>query len=98
MDGTIYRIGQVAGSTKRKLKKECRRPFDAETLVASVEAVFALSRDEFRGRVKAAKAVMGKEVLILAGVEAGASLSELSSIIDLDTSTTSRRNEAAKKS
>jgi hypothetical protein len=96
VDDAIHRIGRVASSTKRK-SKNGYRSFDAETLIASVEAVFGLSRDKFCGRVKTAKAVMAKEVLILTGVEAGATLSDLSSIIDLDTSTTSRRNDAAKE-
>ncbi len=96
VDDTIHRIGTVAKRTKRKLKKD-NRPFDAEALIASIEAVFGLSRDKFCGRGKTAKAVMAKEVFILTGVDEGATLSDLSSIIDLDTSTMSRRNDAARE-
>ena len=66
-------------------------------MIASVEAVFALSRDKFCGPGKSAKAVMAKEVLILTGVDAGATLSDLSCIINLDTSTMSRRNDTARE-
>ena len=40
---------------------------------------------------------MAEEVLILTGCEAGATLSDLSIIVDLDTSTVSRRNYAARQ-
>ena len=96
IDSTIHRIGAVARRNGRRAKKE-EPPFNAESLIASVEAVFGLSRDKFCGQGKTAQAVMAKEVLILTGKEAGASLADLSSIIDLDTSTVSRRNDAARQ-
>jgi putative transposase len=97
VDEAIHRIGDVAKRSQRKPKKQ-QRPFDAEALIVSVETVFGLSRDKFRGAVKTANAVMAKEVLIVTGQKAGASLADISSIIDLDTSTVSRRNDAARQS
>ena len=73
VDSAIHRIGEVAKHGKRKLKKE-DRPFDTEALIASVEAVFALSRDKFCGPGKSAKAVMAKEVFILTGRKCGSYL------------------------
>lgn len=94
VDDAIHRIGDVA---KSHYPKKDVRPFDAEVLIDAVESVFGLAREKFLGRGKSAKAVMAKEIFILIGVEAGATLTQLSGIIDLDTSTTSRRNDAAKE-
>jgi hypothetical protein len=94
VDDIIHRIGDV-GKRPRRNSKKADRPFDAEALIASVETVFGLRREKFCGRGKNAQAVMAKEVSILGGRNAGATLSDLSVIVDLDTSTVSRRNDAA---
>jgi hypothetical protein len=69
----------------RRRSKKDEQPFNAEALLNSVETVFGLKRDKFCGAVKAAQAVMAKEVLILTGRDAGATITELSGIVDLDT-------------
>ena len=64
-------------------------------LVTAVETIFGLAADEFCGSGKEARSVMAKEVFILIGKDAGASLTQLSVIVGLDTSTVSRRYESA---
>ena len=93
VDSMIHRFGDGA---ERKRQKKAERAFDPETLVAAVEAVFGLPRKRFCGSAKNSQAVFAKEVLILTGIEAGASITDISKIIDLDTSNISRRCDAAK--
>jgi hypothetical protein len=62
VDSTIHRIGEFAKRGSRRKKKK-DGVFEAEVLIAAVEFVFGLSRDDFCGPVKTARAVMAKEVL-----------------------------------
>ena len=94
VDGEIHRVGLVVGSKSGRKTKQAT--FNAEAMLAAVEAVFGVERDKFCGPVKAAKAVMAKEVLFLTARDAAASVTELSEITGIDTSTVSRRTDAAR--
>ena len=76
-------------------KKKDQLPFDADRLIAAVEAVLEMSRNDYYGSGKNSQAVMAKEFLILPGRDAGPSFPELSRLTGLDASTVSRRCEAA---
>lgn len=94
----IHRLGDVDDRKVGPLaKKKDQLPFDADRLIAAVESVLEMSRDDFYGSGKNARAVMTKEVIILTGREAGASFPELSKLTGLDASTVSRRYESARK-
>ena len=56
-----------------------------------------MPREHFCGQGKNARAIMAKEVLILIGREAGATIDELATITGLDCSSVSRRCDAGKR-
>ena len=93
IDATIHRLGNVEHPLARS--REPKPTFEAAKLITAVERVFGLRAVEFCGSCKDARAVMAKEVLILAGRNAGASVTQLSEIVGLDISTVSRRYETA---
>jgi hypothetical protein len=97
VDATIHRLGEVESKTTRKSKRR-ERSFDSEALLIAVETVFDLSRTHFCGSGKNSRSIMAKEVLILTGRDAGATITELSEIAELDTSTVSRRYDDASQS
>ena len=97
VDETIHRLGDVERSVLIERARRRRQPaFREDALIAAVESVFGLSRTVFCGSAKNARSVMAKEVLILTGRDAGASVTQLSEITGLDTSTVSRRHDTAK--
>lgn len=95
VDATIHRLGNVEHPLARS--RVAKPAFTADKLITAVEAVFGLSSIKFCGPGKDRRVMMAKEVLILTGRDAGASVTELSEIVKLDTSTVSRRYEAAMK-
>ncbi len=92
-------ISKASILKKRQMieKKKQKRPFDGEGLIAAVEAVLGMFRNDLYGSGENAQAVMAKEVLILTGRQTGASFPQLANLTGLDASTVSRRYEAAKR-
>ena len=62
-----------------------------------VETVCRIPREDFCGTSKSAPAVMAKEMLILIGLQLGASMKVLSEIIGISPSALSRRHDAARR-
>ena len=65
-------------------------------LVAAVEKVCRIPREDFCGPGKSAPAIMAKEMLILIGLQLGASMKVLSEIIGISSSALSRRHDAVR--
>jgi len=95
---TIHRLGET-GRANRGAKKETFPvgEVEAERLVAAVERMCRISRADFCGRSKSAPAIMAKEMLILIGLQMGASMKVLSEIIGISPSALSRRHDAARR-
>jgi len=95
VDATIHRIGEtsraIPASGQIKVKD-----FNPEALLEAVEKICRIPRGEFCNGGKSAGAVTAKEMIILTGHQAGASLKQLCLITGLSSSTVSRRNDAAK--
>ncbi len=93
IDATIHRIGEA-----RRVRggDQTNQEFNADALIEAVEKVCRIPRGEFCGSGKSVGAVTAKEMLVLTGCRAGASLKMLSEITGLSSSATSRRNDAAK--
>jgi putative transposase len=94
VDATIHRLGEIDGGRRRKAEL---KPFDAGSLLAAVESVFEISREDFCGSAKNSWYVCAKEAFILIGRQTGASVTELAEILHLSTSNVSRRSDAARK-
>ena len=92
VDDAIHRMGEI----ERPRGSHDKETFNAEAMVAAVESVFGMLRENFCSNVKSAQAVMAKEVLILCGRELGASVTQLAAIVNLDPSVVSRRCDAAR--
>jgi putative transposase len=92
VDSTIHHIWESDRKPRRRLGG---REFDAGRLIAAVEQIFEMPRENFCGPGKSAKAVTAKECLIVSGKEVGATLSMLAGITGLSSATVSKRNEAA---
>ena len=94
VDATIRRLGE----TNRKVRRSeiDRQEFNAEALVSAVERVLGTKRESFHGPGKNARIVFAKELLILTGRRAGATIKTLSELTGLDPSTVSRRHDKAK--
>jgi REP element-mobilizing transposase RayT len=97
IDETIHRIGETDRSNpnlKKKASPVCEiEPYD---LVAAVEKVCRIRREDFCGPGKSAPAIMAKEMLILVGLQLGASMKVLSEIIGISSSALSRRHDSAR--
>jgi putative transposase len=99
IDATIHRIGETGKANrgaKRKLGPSCRE-VEFDRLVAAVEKVCGIPREEFCGSGKSASAIRAKELLILTGLQMGASMKVLSEIIGISPSALSRRHDAARR-
>lgn len=92
VDATIHRLGEHVPKGTPKPKQ---MDFNDEALIAAVEAVFGIPRDEICGSRKNVRIVEAKEALIVCGRHFGASISDLAKLTSLNTSTISRRNEIA---
>lgn len=97
IDATIHRIGET-GRTTRGAKKKTFPVGEVEPdrLVAAVEKTCRISREEFCGRNKSAAAVTAKEMVILVGLQLGASRRMLSEITGISSSALSRRCDAVR--
>lgn len=97
IDATIHRIGETGRSNrsaKTKASPVCE--FQPDRLVTAVEKVCRISREDFCGTGKSAPAIRAKEMLILIGLQLGASMKGLSEIIGISPSALSRRHDAAR--
>lgn len=97
VDATIHRIGD-AGRAVRPTDGRLTKAdpgIRADELVALVERLCQVPRESFYGSGKGRQAVLAKELLIVAGRHVGASISMLSEMTGLNSSTISRRYDAA---
>jgi len=98
VDATIHRIGKTDPSLSRnQMKCDGTADFNLDRLVATVEKVCGISRKDFLGSSKYARAVTARELFIVAGYEVGASLRVLAERMRLNSGTASRRHDAGKK-
>jgi len=98
VDATIHRIGEATGATRSGKKKLTTgaREFDAPRLLLAVAKSCGIPKDKFCGPGKSSAVVDAKEMLILIGRQAGASVKTLSEITGISSSAVSRRHDAAK--
>lgn len=97
VDATIHRIGETEPSNQASRKKE--RPVgevQTDRLIVAVERVCRISREDFCGSRKNARAILAKELLILVGLQMGASMKALSEELGISRSALSRRHDAAR--
>jgi len=96
VDATIHRIGETRRSVRKEKPMKVNKQFSAEALLEAVEKICQVPRAQFCGASKRAAAVMAKELFVLTGRRAGASLKLLSEITGVSSSAISRRHDAAK--
>jgi REP element-mobilizing transposase RayT len=94
VDATIHRIGET--TARRADQTKLDQEFNAEALMRAVEEICQIPRADFCGSAKSPAAVRAREILLLVGCELGASLKALSEITGLNSSTVSRRHDAAR--
>lgn len=97
VDATIHRIGETEPSSQTSRKRE--RPVgevQIDRLIVAVERVCRISREDFCGSSKNAGSILAKEMLILAGLQMGASMKALSEELSISRSALSRRHDAAR--
>ncbi len=97
VDATIHRMGEA----KRRIPSSGKSAttageFQPDRLLEAVEKTYRVSRAELCSRSKSTAAVMAKEVLILTGLQLGASRRMLSEITGLSSSALSRRCDAVR--
>lgn len=90
---TIHRLGTVEGGRRRRVDV---KQFDGESLLAAVECVFEISREEFCGAGKNPLYISARQVAILTGRQADASVTLLAEILRIGTSNVSRRFDTAR--
>jgi hypothetical protein len=94
---SLTRIGETGRPTRGLKVKESRVcEFEPYDLVAAVENVCRIPREDFCGPGKSAPAIRAKEMLILIGLQMGANMKVLSEIIGISPSSLSRRHDAAR--
>jgi putative transposase len=96
VDATIHRIGEVRREIRGSRNAPTASEFRPDRLIAKVEKICRVSREEFCGRSKSAAAVRAKEMLILIGLQSGASRRMLSEITGISSSALSRRCDAVR--
>jgi len=96
VDATIHHIGEAGRAVRKEERVKVNIQFSAEALIEAVEKICRISRAQFCGASKSAAAVMAKELFVLTGRRAGASLKLLSEITGISSSAVSRRHDAAK--
>ena len=96
VDGTIHRIGETRRAVRKEDGVKVNQEFNAVRMIEAVEKICRIPRVQFCGTSKRAADVIAKEMLVLAGRQAGASLKMLSDIVGISSSTISRRHDAAK--
>jgi REP element-mobilizing transposase RayT len=96
VDATIHRIGETRRTVRKEDGGKVNPQFSAVRLIEAMEEICQLPRAQFCGTSKRPAVVIAKEMLVLTGRQAGASLKILSEITGLSSSTISRRHGAAK--
>ncbi len=98
VDAAIHRLGDTGHVPHYTDGRLGRTPdsFRAEDLLRAIELACGVLREDLCGPAKGKHFVQAKEVLILAGRHAGASVKTLSELSGLNASTISRRNDAAR--
>jgi len=96
VDATIHRLGETDRKAPRRSKQEPRE-FDADALIAAVEKASRVPREDFCGQGKGSQVLLAKELFIISGRRAGASLRMLSTVTGLSSSTISKRHDAANR-
>ena len=91
VDSMIHPIGEF---TPKGTRNTAQTEFDAEALIAAVERICGVARQEFCGKAKGARVIEAKETLILSGRRLGASTAALSILMGLDIANVSRRHDA----
>jgi hypothetical protein len=98
IDATIHRIGETGRANRGARKKAFPvGEVEPERLVAAVENACGIPREDFCGAGKSAPAIRAKEMLILVGLQMGASMKMLSEMIGISPSALSRRHDAARR-
>jgi len=96
VDATIHRLGQTKRAKKKAWRVETIGSVNSEMLLEAVEDICGISRTKFCGSGKSLAAVAAKEMVVLIGREMGASLRMLSELMEISSSSVSRRHDAAK--
>jgi putative transposase len=97
VDSMIHRIGDhdVFAAARRRKDAMTPKHCDMPALLAAVQEEFELTKQELCGPGKASKVIHAKEIVILCGRRLGASLAEISDVLEVNASTASRRHDAA---
>jgi REP element-mobilizing transposase RayT len=96
VDATIHRIGDVRRVVGSGVEKSKNKKFDAHALLEVVENVCKVPRRQFCGPSKGASAVTAKEMFVLIGWQAGASIRTLSEVAGISSSAVSRRHDSVR--
>jgi hypothetical protein len=98
VDATIHRIGETRRTPRVNDQNIISDAGELKInrLIAAVEKVCRVPREEFYGPGKNARSVLAKEMLILIGYQLGASLKLLSEVTGLSSGSVSRRRDAAR--
>jgi REP element-mobilizing transposase RayT len=97
VDATIHRIGENdRAETGSRGQPRPDREVQMDRLMIAVERVCRISRADFCGSFKNSASVMAKELLILVGLQMGASMKVLSDVLGVSRSALSRRHDAAR--
>jgi putative transposase len=97
VDATIHRLGEV--TRRKRIAAEINLPGESlrtEPLLAAVENVCGIRREEFCGSGKQVSTSLAKELFALAGSQMGASLKHLSEIAGMSSAAMSRRKDAGR--
>jgi REP element-mobilizing transposase RayT len=93
VDSMIHRMGEF--TPKGTPRAVATREFDGEALIAAVESVCGVNRQEFCGRSKGGLIVRAREAFVLSGRRSGASVTDLARLTGLDVACISRRHDSA---
>ena len=93
VDATIHRMGEF--KPKGTPRAAAAAEFDGKSLMAAVERVCGIHRQEFSSRAKGALVVAAREALVMSGRRLGASATDLARLTGLDIACISRRHDAA---
>jgi REP element-mobilizing transposase RayT len=98
VDAMIHRVGQAQRRVKGNDRRLKRPPaFDAAALSAAVEKNCGLSKENICGPGKSAQLMRAKEAMILVGRTVGATVKELSDLVNISISGVSRRHDTARR-
>jgi hypothetical protein len=96
VDEMIHRIGDTGDKISRPDQPADKSDFRLDAFLTAVETAYDKPAKWFRRYAKERDLVLAKEVVIVAGVEAGATLGELARLIGMSSSNTSRRYASGK--